>query len=211
VTLVCIFRAIGRKLKQLRRLISETTRVRTEIDAAMNKRNFEEAIALCGQGLCIDKEAKKLMAEMHGRRARAYAALAKLQLRGAHSASPANEEVAAAASSPKELSVASWRRVLQDCNSCLYYEGTSVATILLKCDALQSLEKYEDAVSELEAIYSSSLGHDDPQVREKLQQAQRLLKKSKRVNLYDILGLQRGELSTDKEISMAYKKMALKW
>ena len=203
-------RTIGKKLKQLRRLISETTRIRTEIDTAMNKRDFEQAITLCTQGLCIDKEAKKLMAEMHGRRARAYAALAKLQLRGPHSAVPSTEEDSAA-SSPKALSMASWKRVLQDCNSCLYYEGTSVATILLKCDALQSLEKYEDAVSELEAIHSTSLGHDDPQVREKLQQAQRLLKKSKRINLYDVLGLQRGELSTDKEISIAYKKMALKW
>ena len=201
-------------MKQLRRLISETTRIRAEIDTAMNKRSFEEAISLCGQGLSIDKDAKKLMAEMHSRRAKAYAALAKLQLRSPHTAPAAQDGSAVTedtASTPKALSTASWRRVLQDCNSCLYYEGNSVATILLKCEALQALDKFEEAVSELEAIYSTSLGHDDPQVREKLQQAQRMLKKSKRVNLYDILSLPRGELSTDKEISIAYKKMALKW
>ena len=48
-------------------------------------------------------------------------------------------------------------------------------------------------------------------MREKLQEAQFKLKKSKRVDLYSIVGVARGELASDKEIKTAYKKAALKW
>lgn len=48
-------------------------------------------------------------------------------------------------------------------------------------------------------------------MRAKLQDAQRLLKKSLRVDLYKILGCSRGELSSEKEIKTCYKKAALKW
>ena len=67
------------------------------------------------------------------------------------------------------------------------------------------------AVNELEHCYESGAGKEDSQVRMKLQEAKRLLKKSKRVNLYEILGCPRGEMSSDQEIAKAYKKMALKW
>ena len=195
---------VAGKLKALRRMINETTRVRGEIDAAMNKREYEQAAALCAQGLNIDKSAKKLMAEMHGRRANAYSKLAKQQLR----APPAESE---SASSPKALSLSSWKKVLQDCNTSIYYEGNALPTVLLKVEALQAMDKHEEAVSELEMCYESGSGKEDPQVRSKLQEAQRLLKKSKRVNLYEVLGCTRGELSSEKEIATAYKKMALKW
>jgi DnaJ family protein C protein 7 len=48
-------------------------------------------------------------------------------------------------------------------------------------------------------------------VRAKLKDAQRLLKKSLRVDLYKVLGCTRGELSSEKEIKTCYKKAALKW
>ena len=63
----------------------------------------------------------------------------------------------------------------------------------------------------LELCYSSGAGQDDRSVREKLQEAQFKLKKSKRVDLYSIVGVARGELASDKEIKTAYKKAALKW
>ena len=195
---------VAGKLKSLRRIISETTRVRADIDAAMNKRAYEEAVTHCNEGLHIDKSAKKLMAEMHGRRANAFSKLAKLQLR-----SPPAQ--GADASSPKTLSISTWKKVLQDCNTSIYYEGPTVSYVLLKAEALQAMDKHEEAVNELESCYESGHGKEDPQVRSKLQEAQRLLKKSKRVNLYEILGCPRGELSSEKEISTAYRKMALKW
>ena len=69
----------------------------------------------------------------------------------------------------------------------------------------------DQAVGELEGCYESGPGKEDSQVRMKLQEAKRLLKKSKRVNLYEILGCPRGEMSSEQEIGKAYKKMALKW
>jgi DnaJ family protein C protein 7 len=65
--------------------------------------------------------------------------------------------------------------------------------------------------SQLEQCYKRGPGEGDPAVRAKLKDAQRLLKKSKRVDLYKILGCTRGELSSEKEIKTCYRKAALKW
>lgn len=63
----------------------------------------------------------------------------------------------------------------------------------------------------LEQCYKQGPGEGDSAVRGKLKEAQRLLKKSKRVDLYKIVGCSRGELSSEKEIKTCYKKAALKW
>lgn len=135
--------------------------------------------------------------------------MAKLQARAPPSQSADLNE----ASSPQKLSEASWRRVLQDCNAAIYYDtsAASISYVFLKCEALQSLERYEEAVSELENCYSSGAGKEERSVREKLKEAQFALKKSKRVDLYAILGAPRGEMSTEAEIKKSYKKSALKW
>ena len=136
---------VATKLKTLRRIISETTRVRAAVDAAMNKRDYPTAISHCTEGLSIDKNAKKLMAEFHGRRANAYSKLAKIQLRTPPAAPKEGaSESEVEASSPKALSLASWKRVLQDCNTCMYYEGQTVPSVLLKVEALQAMDKHEE-------------------------------------------------------------------
>jgi len=58
---------IQQKVKALRRIIAETTRVRGEIDDALNKSDFDRAVRGCAEGLQIDKDSKKLMSEMHYR------------------------------------------------------------------------------------------------------------------------------------------------
>ena len=58
---------IQQKVKALRRIIAETTRVRGEIDDALNKSDFDRALRGCAEGLQIDKDSKKLMSEMHYR------------------------------------------------------------------------------------------------------------------------------------------------
>ena len=115
------------------------------------------------------------------------------------------------ARSPQKLAEASWRRVLQDCNSAVYYEpsGASISLVFLKSEALQALGRFEEAVSELDACYNNGTGKEERSVREKLQEAQAALKKSKRVDLYGILGTH--ELATEAEIKKCYKKSALKW
>ena len=88
---------------------------------------------------------------MHTRRAKAYSFIARVQARGggdSDSAAPAADaDAAAAAADPK----ATWRRVLQDCNSAVYYDSTasSIPAVFLKCEALQALERYEEAVAEV--------------------------------------------------------------
>ena len=76
---------------------------------------------------------------------------------------------------------------------------------------IRNYTSHIQAVSDLETCFESGAGKDDSQVRMKLQEAKRLLKKSKRVNLYELLGCPRGEMSSEQEIAKAYKKMALKW
>jgi DnaJ homolog subfamily C member 7 len=63
------------KLKKMRRTVAETARVRASVDEAMNARNYELAITRCAEGFQIDKEAKKLIAEFHEKRAKVSAVL----------------------------------------------------------------------------------------------------------------------------------------
>jgi ABC-type multidrug transport system fused ATPase/permease subunit len=55
------------------------------------------------------------------------------------------------------------------------------------------------------------VGLDMKELKEKLTEAKLLLKKSKRVNLYSILGVAKEHLASEQEIKTAYKKAALKW
>ena len=54
-------------------------------------------------------------------------------------------------------------------------------------------------------------GIDLEEIKTRLTEAKLLLKKSKRVNLYTVLGVAKGHLATEAEIKTAYKKAALKW
>jgi DnaJ-class molecular chaperone len=64
---------------------------------------------------------------------------------------------------------------------------------------------------QLEECYKNGPGEGDRTVREKHKEAQRLLKKSKRVDYYKLLGCMHGEHSSEKEIKTCYRKAALKW
>jgi DnaJ family protein C protein 7 len=140
------------KLKNLRRNISELTRIRAAVDAAMNERKFDVAANLCSEGLQIDRECKKIIAEFHARKAKAYSMLAKLQFRGGHASSSVQQDTASTdAEDPKSVANATWRRCLQDAHSSIYYDGSeaSIPALFLKCEALQALERYEEAVQEV--------------------------------------------------------------
>lgn len=140
------------KLKNLKRNIAELGRIRDSVDTAMNQRKFDVAISLCGEGLQIDRECKKIVAEFHARRAKAYSMLAKMQFRGGHHAH--GTEGDDAASDAKSIAIASWRRCLQDAHSSIYYDNSSAAipSVYLKCEALQALERYEEAMQEVRKI-----------------------------------------------------------
>jgi len=199
------------KLKALRRVVAELTRVRAVIDTAMNSRKFDAALLACNEGLIIDKDSKKLMSEMHSRKSKAYSMIAQQHQRSIHThsaavdAPPVDEDPIAAAQ-------LAWKKALQEANSSIYYDATAacIPTLFLKCMSLQALERWDEACSELDAC-AKGIGEDDPSVMAKLKEAKQLLKKSKRVDLYKILGVPNGELASEAEIKKAYKKAALKW
>ena len=98
----------------------------------------------------------------------------------------------------------------------LYYDNDStdgVTGCCLKADAMLGLERFEDTVTELEQYIASMKGKgvDLDDVKEKLDEAKMLLKKSKRKDLYAILCVTKGAFATTAEIKTAYKKAALKW
>jgi DnaJ homolog subfamily C member 7 len=196
------------KLKSLRRLISEVTRLRQTIDAAMNHRKYEEAISSCHEGMQLEGITKKFLSEFHERRSKAYSMKAKLVLRTSVQTNEGD-----GTDNTQNDAQALWRRCLQDANSALYYDRTdsTLTALFLKCEALQGLGRYEEALEELKSAYESGPSKGNETIREKHKEAQFLLKKSKRVDYYKLLGCPRGELSSEKEIRMAYKKSALKW
>jgi tetratricopeptide (TPR) repeat protein len=157
---------IARKLKALKRLVADTARVRGDYDRAMAAKSLDKAIAHCAEGLQIDRTNKKVMAEMHMRRARAYQALARAQLKAA---APASLSLAAgaeaAAEAAKEQASASWRRCIQDASSVLYYEGSNsfgtdtVNATVLKATALQGLGQFEEAVTLVSVYYHLYIMH----------------------------------------------------
>jgi hypothetical protein len=63
---------------------------------------------------------------------------------------------------------ATWKKCLQDANTCLYYDSSLVAALLLKSDALISLSRFEEAVSELESAINTNLGDDMDTIKDKL-------------------------------------------
>jgi DnaJ homolog subfamily C member 7 len=197
---------VQRKLKKVRRIVSELVRVRSLIDTAMNDRKFEEALVASNDGLNIDRDSKKIMSEMHGRRSKAYSMIAQQHQRSPNTNNNNGED---GSLSPAQ---ASWKKSLQEANSSLYYDASSanIPTLFLKCAALQALERWEEAHSELETCYKG-IGEDDSTVAAKYKEAKMLLKKSKRPDLYKVLGVTQGEHATEAEIKKAYKKSALKW
>jgi hypothetical protein len=116
-------------------------------------------------------------------------------------------------SSPEDDVQSLWKRCLQDASSSLYYDKSDSAlpAIFLRCESLQALGRHEEALDELKSCFENGPGKGNETIREKHKEAQFLLKKSKRVDLYKLLGCSRGELSSEKEIRIAYKKAALKW
>lgn len=69
--------SIVKKLKNIRLIISETTRIRAAVDDAINKKQYEDALKFCFEGLSLDKSNKKLMGEFSLKRCRIYHTQAK--------------------------------------------------------------------------------------------------------------------------------------
>jgi hypothetical protein len=89
--------------------------------------------------------------------------LAKLQLRSPARPSSTSEEGGGESSTPAALARTSWQKCLHDTHSSLYYNSASdsLYVILLKCEALQALDKHEEAVDEVSLQPCLSCPHSD--------------------------------------------------
>ena len=225
----------GRTLKRLRRLVVDMERLKEAISTAFNKRLFEEAISSCGEAIKIAEDDRHLSAPLYADRAKAYQRLARSRASGvtrqereaaagggsrsgggdvegsagrlaADAAAPPEDE-----EDPRAGVNACWRRCLQDCGTAIYEDSTMLQPYLLKAEALQAMERWGEALGALEACLNSepSRRHDQS-VLQKVAEAQFLVKKSQRKDLYALIGVKgMGSKASEKEIRLAYKKAAL--
>merc|ERR1712216_222903 len=90
----------------------------------------------------------------------------------------------------------------------LYHDEGAIDVYFVKTQALQGLERWDEAVMEMEACVSG-IGRDNQKAHEKLHEAKFLVRKAARVDLYAMLGVEFGCKASEKEIRTAYKKRAL--
>ena len=230
----------GAKLKRLRRLVQDMQKLTDAISRAMGSRLFEEAIGHCSEALKMADGDKRVSAPIFADRAKAYQRLARSRLRGEtrkereaaaaaaggggggggasgvdgagsarlpSSDAPPDEDE----EDPRAGERACWRRCLQDATSAIYNDAELLQPYLLKAEALQQMERWAEALGVLEACVNSEPSRrSDQQVLQKVAEAQFLVKKAQRPDLYALLGVTgMGCKASEKEIRAAYKKAAL--
>ena len=220
----------SRTLKRLRRLTVDMERLKGAMATAMTQRRFEEAISACGEAIKVGDGDRHLTAPLYAERAKAYQRLARSRASGV---TRKEREVASGGGSPSSAAAnapagaddkeeeeeedpraganGAWRRCLQDCGTAIYEDPTQLAPYLLKAEALQAMERWGEALGALEACLSSDPSRQhDQSVLQKVAEAQFLVKKAQRKDLYALIGIKGvGSAKSEKEIRFAYKKAAL--
>lgn len=99
-----------------------------------------------------------------------------------------------------------WRTVLKDVGQATYRNHTLVQPYLYRAQAMQALDRHEDAVKELESLFS---WHREQSVYDKLVDAKFQLRKMKRANYYELLGVP--SVASQLEIKKGYREKATEW
>lgn len=214
-------------LKKLRRLVQDLHGLKEGVKTAIDKRRFEEAAALCAEGLTLNPEDKQLQAHFYSSRAKANSMIARSRAQGITreqreaASGGASENVmlklmmsntvpAEDATNPRAGVAACWRRCLQDANSAISADQTLQQPYLLKAQALQEMERWAEAEGTLQQCFANVHGaRHDQSVLQKLAEAQFLIRKANRPDIYAKLGV--GSKASEKEIRAAYKKAALQY
>lgn len=105
------------------------------------------------------------------------------------------------------LRMKDFENAIADCTTAIQLDNTNTAPYITRSTAHQGLQKFEEAVNDLQQ--AQEIDSENPVIQDRLKRAQVELRKSKRVNYYALLEV--SELATEKDITKAYRKMALQW
>mmetsp|Transcript_3684 Transcript_3684/g.13252 ORF Transcript_3684/g.13252 Transcript_3684/m.13252 type:complete len:599 (+) Transcript_3684:84-1880(+) len=97
---------------------------------------------------------------------------------------------------------------IEDCSTCISLREDCKSAYLTKTSALQAQGKVEEALEVMEALMRLEIHSQDSVVRHTYEKAQFEVRKAKRPNYYEILGVPR--ISSVMEIKQAYKQVAMR-
>ncbi|MGH0126988.1 UNVERIFIED_CONTAM: hypothetical protein FKN15_012301 [Acipenser sinensis] len=106
-----------------------------------------------------------------------------------------------------EMSNQQAHEAIETCTEVLKSDPHNVNVLKDRAEAYLLDEQYHEAVRDYETAQEHN--ESDPQVKEGLERAQRLLKQSQKRDYYKILGVKRN--AQKKEIIKAYRKQAQQW
>jgi tetratricopeptide (TPR) repeat protein len=165
-----------REAQSLRKRLRSLCSKHVELKRLMDNREFEKARELVDEMITETTDNPVVAARLYCERAKAHVRLKD------------------------------WAMVIKDVGQSTYRDHELVQPYLYRSQALQNLDRHEDAVKDLEALFS---WYREQGVYEKLQEAKFLLRKKKRPDYYELL--QVPSVASQMEIKKAYRERAAEW